>query len=248
MQFDVTGFLIFLGFIPPGFLAQRARYSLAPRFLKPLSPVAEVGDFVLASVWAHAFLLVVIRFYFCVFQKQYFAGLVNTFYYGALPKFLWTYRVLIFIYLLLSLVVGYCFGFVQGWSIIKQPIRSWIVREQFPSRILRKLGIPGFLQEDPVWYFVLKQKSPFTMVFLKVEMKNGAGIYTGRLRSYGILDDSMKSKDFYLEDVHFKQNRSDSFSPLDCDGLLVNFEDVACIQVRKGEPEDFLAQEARDAP
>jgi hypothetical protein len=31
---------------------------------------------------------------------------------------------------------------------------------------------------------------------------------------------------------------------LDCDGVLLNFEDVAAIQVRKGEPEDFLEQQS----
>lgn len=106
--------------------------------------------------------------------------------------------------------------------------------------------MPGFLQEDPVWYFVLRQRSPDTMVFLEVEMKNGAGIYTGTLKSYGILDDSVKSKDFYLEDVYFKENRSGSFVGLRCDGVLVNFEDVLSVQVVKVEPQDALAQQEKE--
>ncbi len=121
------------------------------------------------------------------------------------------------------------------------------MRKAFSKRLLARLGIPGFLQEDPVWYFVLKQESAATMVFLQVEMKNGTGVYTGRLRSYGILDDSVKSKDFYLEDVYFRQNPSDSFSQLDCNGLLVNFEDVSTIQVYKGEPADFLVRQATES-
>jgi hypothetical protein len=189
MQFDVTGFLIFLAFILPGFLAQRARYSLAPRSLKPLSPVAEVGEFVLAGVWVHVTLVVLFRLYFLAFGEQHFEALISTVSYLSLPKFLWEYRAFAFTYLVLSLAVGYCFGFVQGWLIIKQPIRRWIARMPLPKRMLKRVGIPGFLQEDPVWYFVLKQKSAATMVFLEVEMKNGAGTYTGRLTSYGILDD-----------------------------------------------------------
>lgn len=243
MQFDVTGFLIFLGFILPGFLAQRARYSLAPRSLKPLSPVAEVGEFVLAGVWSHVLLIVLFRLCFWAFGRQYFAVLVNTLDFATFSKFLWSYRALGFSYFVLSLIIGYLFGFIQGWLIIKQPVRSWIVDRPRPKRLLMALGIPGFLQEDPVWYFVLKQQSAQTMVFLEVEMKNGVGIYTGRLRSYGILDDSVKSKDFYLEDVYFRETRSTAFKALDCDGLLLNFDDVVSIQVRKGEPEDFLAQQ-----
>ena len=242
MQFDVTGFLIFLAFILPGFLAQRARYSLAPRSLKPLSAVAEVGEFVLTGVWVHVFLVILLRLFFGVLEKEYFARFVTNFHYDTLSQFLWTYRDSCFAYLVLSLAVGYCFGFAQGWSIIRQPIRSWLVRRPFPNRVLRGLGIPGFMREDPVWYYVLRRETADTMVFLQVEMKNGGGIYTGTLMAYGILDDSVKSKDFYLEDVHFKESRSGSFTRLDCNGILVSFEDVASIQVRKGEPEEFLSQ------
>jgi len=198
---------------------------------------------VLAGVWVHVFLFGAFRVWFWLFDRPYFEAVINTLFFGSIPNFLRTYRVLVFTYLVASLVVGYCFGFIHGWSILRQPIRSWIVRQTSLSWLLQALRIPGFLQEDPVWYFVLKQQSANTMVFVEVEMK-GSGFYTGRLRSYGILDDSVKSKDFYLEDVYYKENRSASFSPVECDGLLLNFEDVASVQVRKGEPEAFLAQEA----
>ena len=71
-----------------------------------------------------------------------------------------------------------------------------------------------------------------------MEMKDGAGFYTGQLKSYGILDDSEKSKDFYLVRVHFKQDRSSSYTPLKCDGLLLNFEDVVSIQVARFDTDE----------
>jgi hypothetical protein len=247
MQFDLTGLLIFLALILPGFVAQKAQYSVVPRSLKPLSSVGEIGEFILTGVWIHLFLLVGVRFVFWIFAEGYFAILENTFYYSTPRSFLWGHRVFVLAYFVLSLAAGYGFGFVQGVFVLKQPIRSWLVRRPFPKRMLLKLGVPGFLQDDPVWYFVLKQKSPETMVFLEVEMKNAAGIYAGTLKSYGILDDSVKSKDFYLEDVHFKENRAGAFVRLDCDGVLVNFEDAVTIQVVKVEPEEALAQEAKEA-
>lgn len=243
MQFDITGFLIFLCFILPGFLAQRARYSLAPRSLKPVSPVAEVGEFVLAGVWVHVFLVAAIKVYFSLFETEYLNALLSMLHYGSPSAFLGAYSTFLLAYLVVSLAVGYCFGFLQGWLIIRQPIRSWVAKRPLPRKILKALGVSGFLREDPVWYFVLKQNSAATMVFLEVEMKNAVGIYTGRLSSYGILDDSVKSKDFYLEDVYFRPDRSDSFVRLDCDGVLLNFEDASVIQVRKGEPEDFLEEQ-----
>jgi hypothetical protein len=247
MQFDITGLLIFLVFILPGLLAQRARRSLVPQSLKPLSTVAEVGEYVLSGVWVHVFMLFAFWVWCWIFNRQYLEALTNSLSFGSFPNFLRAYRAFVFYYLVASLVIGYSLGFVQGWLILRQPIRSWMVRQQSINRVLNTFGIPGFLQEDPVWYFVLKQQSANTMVFVEVEMKGGVGFYTGRLRSYGILDDSVKSKDFYLEGVYFKESRSASFAAVDCDGLLLNFEDVASIQVRKGEPEAFLAQEAREA-
>ena len=64
-------------------------------------------------------------------------------------------------------------------------------------------------------------------------MKDNAGFYTGELKSYGILDDSQKSKDFYLVNVYFKQSRLDTYIRLKCEGVLLNFDDVTTIQVAR---------------
>jgi|SRR5271166_1257947 len=238
MQFDITGFLIFLVFILPGFVAQKARFSLAPRSLKPLSTLGEVGEFVLAGVWVHAFLILAIWMYCSFFARLYLAVLTGAFHFGALSGFMWSYRVLVFGYFVFSLLIGYCFGFFQGVLIVKQTV------QRSTEDLLRRFGVPGVLREEPVWYSVLKRSSRGTMVFLEVEMKNAAGFYTGRLRSYGILDDSVKSKDFYLEDVYFKENRPGTFARLQCDGVLLNFEDVTSLQVVKMEDEEVPTGQA----
>jgi hypothetical protein len=235
MQFDVTGLLIFLAFILPGFLEQKSRSSLVPRSLKPLSPVAEVGEFVLAGVWVHAILIGTICVLLPVFAKQYFSLLTNSLKFDTFQSFLRGHRLFASGYFVLSVTLGYCLGFIHGWLILRQPIRNWVLSKPLPTKFLTKLGIPGFLEEGPVWYFVLKQTSGLRAIFVEVEMKNAAGFYTGQLMSYGILDDSVKSKDFYLEQVHFKQDRADHYTPLDCDGLLLNFEDVTSIQVTRVE-------------
>jgi hypothetical protein len=233
MQFDVIGLFLFVLFILPGFLAQRARRSIVPQSLKPLSPVAEVGEFVLAGVWVHVCLIVGFKLWCWIFGGQYFFLLWNTLVYGTPSTFFRSYSAFVFIYLLASLMVGYLFGFVQGWSIIKQPVRSFVVRQPSVNHLLTRLGVPGFLQDDPVWYFVLKQETAESMVFVEVEMKDGNGFYTGALRAYGILDDSEKSKDFYLEEVCFRKDRTVPYIALKCDGILLNFEDVVGVQVRR---------------
>jgi len=240
MQFDITGFAIFLAFILPGFLAQKSSDSLVPRSLKPLSPASEIGEFVLSGIWVHALLLVVIRLFFAVFETEYFRLLTNEFTYGGLTRFLWHYRFFSFNYFICSLVVGYALGFLRGALILKQPIRRWAAANSLAKSALRGLGISGFLEDQPVWYFVLKQTRGLQAIFVDIAMKNGAGFYTGQVISYGILDDSVKSKDFYLEKVHFKQNRADQYVALNCDGLLLNFEDVVSVQVKKIRDSDIL--------
>jgi hypothetical protein len=235
MQFDITGFLIFLAFILPGFVAQKSRDSIVPRYLKSLSPVAEVGEFVLAGVWVHALLILGICLVLSLFAKDYFAVLTSHFKYEAFQNFLWSHRIVAVVYFISSLGVGYWVGFVQGWFILQQPVRNWALSKSLPTNILTKLGVPAFLEEQPVWYFALKQTSNLKAIFVEAEMKNGAGFYTGQLLSYGILDDSVKSKDFYLIQVHFKQDRSGQYAPLKCDGILLNFEDVASVQIKRIE-------------
>jgi hypothetical protein len=240
MQFDITGFLIFLGFVLPGFVAQKSRDSIVPRSLKPFSTLAEVGEFVLAALWVHLILILAFRVFFLFAAKQYFGGFVNTFHYGSLQNFCWSFRALLFSYLVLSLVLGYFFGFLQGWLVLRQPVRNWVLERRALASLLAKIGIPGFLKEQPVWYFALKLDSPSTTVFVEVEMKNSAGFYTGVLLSYGILDDCVKSKDFFLVEVQFKQSRNDSYVPLQCNGVLLNFEDAVSVQVIKSEPNAAL--------
>lgn len=235
MQFDITGFAIFLAFILPGVVAQKSRESIVPRSLKPLSPVSEVGEFVLAGVWVHVLLALGIRLFFFVFATDFFQQLTTNFEYETFTRFLWHYRTFVFGYFVCSLLFGQCFGLFQGVLILRQPIRKWAVSKSIPTKILSKLGITGFLDEQPVWYFVFKQTRGLKAIFVEVQMKDQCGFYTGQLISYGILDDSVKSKDFYLEKVHFKQNLADEYTPLRCDGVLLNFEDVASIQVTRVE-------------
>jgi hypothetical protein len=235
MQFDITGFAIFLAFILPGVIAQKSRDSLVPRSLKPLSAASEVGEFVLAGVWVHVFLLLTARFFFLFIATEYFQHLAMDFAYDSLTRFLWNYRRFIFGYFVVSLLLGYPLGFLQGVLILKQPLRKWATNSRFPTKVLMKLGVTGFLEEQPIWYFVLKQTRGLRAIFVQVEMKNAAGFYTGQLISYGILDDSVKSKDFYLEKVYFKQTNMEQYAPIQCDGLLLNFEDVLTIQVTRVE-------------
>jgi len=71
MTFDVTGLLIFLLAIVPGFLAQQARTLLIPRSLRTQSVLEETGNYVLNSILVHLFLLASFRVVLGCFAAQH---------------------------------------------------------------------------------------------------------------------------------------------------------------------------------
>jgi len=233
MQFDVFSFAIFLAFFLPGLLAQKARDSIAPRSLKPHSAIMDAGEFVLAGVVVHAFLIIAIYVFSLFFARGYFAVMKSTLRCGHFYSLFWGSPRFVCAYFVVSLGVGYFVGGVQGWLILRQPVRNWVLSNATLSRLMLKLKVFGFLQEQPVWYFVFQQKEPRTQVFVEVEMSNNGGFYTGELQSYGIVDDSEENKDFYIVDVHYKAARPDDYVRLSCEGVLLNAKNVASLQVFK---------------
>jgi hypothetical protein len=248
MQFDLVSFLIFVAFILPGVVAQTARDSLTPRSLKSRSLAVEIGELIIAGLWVHVLLLGTFRLVLEIIAPQYLHGLLNNLRYSSMENFLWNHSTAVGSYFLGSLALGYIIGAFQGWLIYTQPFRKWLTRPGGRmAAVLEKLGIPGFLQEQPVWYFAFRQKTTSTQVFVEVEMKDGAGFYTGELITYAILDDSVRSKDFCLVNVNFKPDRTAEYSPLKCDALLLNFEDVRTLQLVKIDPEQEGEEEQSQA-
>jgi hypothetical protein len=72
---------------------------------------------------------------------------------------------------------------------------------------LVRFGVLAFLEEAPVWYEALRQKTRNERTFVEVKMKQGAGFYTGELKSYGIVSNSEPSKDFLLVNAAYKEPR-----------------------------------------
>jgi hypothetical protein len=64
-------------------------------------------------------------------------------------------------------------------------------------------------------------------------MKAGGDVYAGELRSYGILGDSDRDKDFSLIHVYHAASSNVAFRQLDADGILLNFADVEVLEIMK---------------
>jgi len=233
MTFDVTGLLIFLLGIVPGFLAEQSRHSIVPRSLQPKSPVEQTGEYVINSVFIHLFFLTAFRILLCRLNSPALATFGQAVMEKKLAEWGWEHRYLVLSYFVVSLIGGFFFGLLRGVVALNQPIRKGLGSRRWFAFLLEKLGIHSFLQEEPVWYGVFRQASRGELTFVQVRMKGNSGYYTGELRSYGILEDSKREKDFHLVNVYFRTPDENLYRKLDVDGVLLNFADVESIEIKK---------------
>ncbi len=233
MMFDVTGLLIFLLAVIPGFLAEQTRHSIVPRSLQKKSAIDETGEYVINSLLIHFVLLMVFQLILSWMNPSTLEALGQAVTQKKLAGWAWEHRFLVLAYFVLSLIAGFFFGVLRGVLALNQPFRRKLGGFQWISRLLEGIGLYSFLQTDPVWYGVLRQTSKDELTFVQVRMKGGGGFYAGELKSYGILEDSKREKDFYLVNVYFTKRDEDPYTKLDSDGVLLNFADVDSIEVTK---------------
>ena len=231
MTFDITGLLIFLLAVLPGFVAQQSRYSIAPRSLRAKSALEETGEYVLDSAIVHGSLVLLFTLFLGVLSPETMAGFNRAMEANQAFTWAWEHRFLLLVYFVASIGVGFVLGLLRGVLALNQPIRNLLLSWSWFQWFLSKVGIQSFLQEEPVWYGVLRQSSAGESVFLQVKMKNSAGFYSGELKTYGILDDSERDKDFYLVNAYFRPTPDAQYVALQSDGVLLNFGDVESIEV-----------------
>lgn len=229
MTFDVTGLLIFLLAVVPGFLAQQARSLLIPRSLRTQSILEETGNYVLNSVLVHLLLLIGFRVGLGLAGSPTPAALALAIAQKQFGPWAWQHRYLIASYFVASLVLGFLLGVSRGIAERDRVIGTWLADIPWLSQFLVRLGVLSFLEEAPVWYEALKQKTRQERTFVEVRMKDGKGFYTGELKSYGIVSDSERNKDFLLVNVAHKTSEEGRYVQLDADGVLLNFADAESV-------------------
>jgi len=233
MTFDITGLLIFLLAIVPGFIAQQARSRLVPRSLRTQSVLEETGNYVFNSIVVHLILFAAFRAALAVFQSGIPASLGAAIAQKQLPAWAWQHRYLIAVYYIASLLFGCVLGVLRGVAERDRRIGSWLADNRFLRPLLLRLGVRAFLEEAPVWYEALREKNRDERTFVEVRMKQNGGFYTGELKSYGIVPDSEPNKDFLLVNAAYKKQESDTYVRLAADGVLLNFADAESISFIK---------------
>src|ERR1700730_12149530 len=128
MTFDITGLLIFLLAIVPGFIAQQARSRLVPRSLRTQSVLEETGNYVFNSIVVHLILFAAFRAALAVFQSGIPASLGAAIAQKQLPAWAWQHRYLIAVYYIASLLFGCVLGVLRGVAERDRRIGSWLPR------------------------------------------------------------------------------------------------------------------------
>src|SRR5208337_759827 len=233
MTFDASGLLIFLLAIVPGFVAQQSRHSIVPRSVLPKTVLEETGEYVLNSVFIHVFLLLAFGLLLSLTNPSLVATLASSIEQKKLPYWAWQHHYLIILYYFVSLLTGILVGFLRGTLSLKQPVRNWLINSAWFGQLLFKVGIMSFLQEEPVWYGVLREERSGERTFVQVKLKGNGGFYTGELKYFAILPDSEREKDFYLVNAHYSRSQQDEYTPVDADGILLNSGDTESIEVIK---------------
>jgi hypothetical protein len=233
MTFDVTGLLIFLLAIVPGFIAQQARSLFVPRSLRAKSVLEETGNYALNSILVHLILLGSFRLVLGVFRSATPAALGTAMAQKQVASWAWQHRYLIVSYYVGSLLLGSILGLFRGILERERLIGTWLADNRWLSPLLVRFGVLAFLQEAPVWYEALRQRSRDERTFVEVKVKEGGGFYTGELKSYGIVSDSERNKDFLLVNASYKKTEESNYTPMDADGVLLNFADAESVALIK---------------
>ena len=181
----------------------------------------------------HLVLLGSFRVAFVVFRSEAPATLGAAIAQKQLPDWAWQHRYLVLFYYFASMLLGCVLGTLRGVAEREGRIGAWLADNRFLRPLLLHLGVRAFLEEAPVWYEALREKTRDEHTFVQVKMKQDGGFYTGELKSYGIVSDSDPNKDFLLVNVSYKKQGNDAYVKLDADGLLLNFADAESISFIK---------------
>lgn len=233
MDLKPENLLIFLLAILPGAVAQRAKASLVPRSLQPQTVVSEIGDYVLTSAWIHVPLLLLFRIILpLVVSKEYFGLLAHSIRLKGLDAaFFLDHWKLVSAYFLAMVLGAYFFGIFRGYQ-----IRT----KRFQTHLFRRLGLHVVLDDRTLWNVLIDgDLAEDHDNWVEVELKDDKGFYSGRLKTYTIVADSERNKEFFLEPASFKLKRDDKYQDLaKGSGVLLTFSEVVTIRLHRLQRQD----------
>jgi len=240
-----TVFLVILCVIP-GIFAQRGRNLVRPRSFEDQGATTELGELVALGVSTHGLLFLAFALLILLFGAvHYWHPLL---YFQEIDKWqgqAWAAahksEALSFaaIYVFLSFAVSHWLGVFYGtW---KPRITAAGIRH-IPYLRTRVRSLIG---ERPIIYEALSPRRNDSsdlpnLVFIEIEMKGGLGFYSGQLNQFAILRDEEPHKPIYLVKAWFKLLRTDTYEPVEAEGILLDLAET--VQVRVSQTPPMAAQ------
>jgi len=133
----------------------------------------ETGNYVLNSILVHLLLLGSLRLVLGIVRSPSPSTLGVAMAQKQLASWAWQHRYLIVFYYIASLLLGSVLGAIRVISERDRRIGTWLADNRWLSPLLVRFGVLAFLEEAPVWYEALRQKTRNERTFVEVKMKQG---------------------------------------------------------------------------
>lgn len=245
MKIDISTVLLVIVCIIPGLFAQRSRSLVCPRSFDPQGSSAELGELVALGISTHGVLvcigaLTLFLLGICLhLEPGYFFHKLDSW-----PVSQWSAihpteaTLLATLYVFTSFAISHVLGVFYGfWRRQRSPITTALLRR---STWLKRHGISGLLGEQPIIYEALNPKIDANgtsyLVFVELEMKDGAGFYSGQLSQFAIVKDEEPHKPIYLINALFTKKLSDAYQEVAADGVVLDLADAIQLQVKQVAP------------
>ena len=235
MKIDISTVLLVILCIIPGLFAQRSRNLLCPRSFDPQGSSAELGELVALGISTHGILACIGGLFLFVLgvclhlEPGYFFHKIDSWQVSQWSSSRPTEAILLAtLYVFTSFAVSHMLGLVYGfWRLQRSPITTALLRR---SIWLNRHGIAGLLGEQPIIYEALYPKTDAHgtsyLVFVELEMKDGAGFYSGQLKQFAIVKDEEPHKPVYLIKASFTKTLSEPYQALEADGVVLDLADA----------------------
>ena len=241
MKVDLSTLLLVVIAIIPGLFAQRSRNLLVPRSFSTKGASEELAELVALGLATHgviAFLIALLLSALGILhfgKPAYYFQEVDGWQIG---QWVSAHRsevsLICAAYVFVSFLVSHCLGLVYGGVGLDGGLTAKVLKR---AQWLSRFGIRGFLGERPIIYELLDAQVDGTgeskTVFVEAEMKDGLGFYSGQLSQFAIVRDEEPHRPIYLVEPWYKGSRTDDYTQVQADGILIDLADVACLLIKQ---------------
>jgi hypothetical protein len=248
MDIYLSKFVLLVLFLLPGYLALKGSARIIPLTQRKKSAAEAIAEGLVFNVVAHVSVAILYTAFWILAglvlkrSSGYFIGpwfqlgpseLLGKL--GEIPTGL------LVIYLFFALAAGWFLGLGSGLIGVWRPMEHFAARLGIISPWLGRLWfkhverflITGGPTVNDALFPDLDEKGDRKAVFVEIVLLDKQGTLTGKVASVSMSSDAEDHRLIYLQDAHHKRPGASQFKKLDGDGVLVNTEQAATIQIKQ---------------